>query len=848
MLAALIDARRPVNWKEFTLAFLLFLLLAYLYLGANILEGEIVAPMDVILEAEGWSELGLSLPAVSHLRGDILDAWLPRWIFTKRILLAGELPLWNPLVAGGQPALPSLPDSYFTPSFLLFCLFEDGIGFTLGLLIRLVLAGTGTYLLCRLFIGRLASFFAGMTFMMCGFNSSWLMWPQVATSAWIPWVLWSTMRLLQEPSCVRMTTVTLVTTAMIFGGFPAVAAYGLLLTGGLSLWFLAGEARKQGLLSSLRRSFWLISALLLSLPLAAIQLLPFVEYLHHVDLSWREGWGIPFSKIVLILAPFLEGQPHPEYCGYVGILATSLAFAAIFWVAPFKKCSGLLSPFFWALAALITLAIVYNQPAFLVNLIYQFPIFNFNQNGRMLALFGLEFAVLAGIGLHVLIVWIQSRLKRPLGRQTGTFLLAGFVLLCILHFLDLQRIGRSQNAVVPEETFYPRTRVIEGIQESLLPGQSVIHTYESFRNPGILTAYGVKDWFAHAHRLSNEKRLLGNLVEQPWIGPTAAVIFPEEIILSSPYFDLFSIRFVLVSALAVEGFSRPESHILLSPGETVIQSFTLDLPSIVNGVQVLTAAYGPGEVAECGLQAVLMREDKTQIAAQSTPKQGIRHHRWTTFQFDDEQRLEPGLYFLQLEAIGCTLAKPLVIGASPDSDRYGRGALVSEHKKASGDLAFRVLGIRPDLLKEWSLLSSDSPVTLLENREVPPGGFLVSSKEEVQFEGLYPIRWDGLQILRRERERVDYRVTCAESCWQVQSDRSWPGWRVYVDETESPVETVLGLFPGVQVPAGEHEIQWRYEPVLWSYGVKTTLLSLVFLVGLNIVARCYTAACCRAFN
>jgi hypothetical protein len=371
----------------------------------------------------------------------------------------------------------------------------------------------------------------------------------------------------------------------------------------------------------------------------------------------------------------------------------------------------------------------------------------------------------------------------------------------------------------------------------LLPGQSVIHTYEAFRYPGTLTAYGLKDWFAHAHRLTNEREMLGQLVEHPWTGPTAAIVFPEELRLDSTYFDFFSIRYIFAAELAVEGFSRQESHVLLGPGEKVTQSFQLDQSTIVSGVQVLTAAYGPGVDPDCGLTAVLMSSDKLRIAVQSNPKESIEHHRWTTFLFEEEQRLEAGEYLLQLEALGPPETKPLVIGASPKSDRYRGGAIQSAKTGESGDLAFRVLGKQPSKMEGWEIQRSEAGLILYENLEVPPGAFLVASKVGSEDGTLTRIWWDNLEVLKRERERIEYEVNCTESCWLVQSDRYWPGWVVYVDGVEATADSISGLLPAVAVPVGEHKVSWRYEPQTWSYGWKISLLILLLLLGCTVVTR-----------
>ncbi|MEM3507155.1 MAG: hypothetical protein QW589_04275 [Candidatus Bathyarchaeia archaeon] len=81
-----------------------FMAIAYIFLGTNLIEGKIAAPMDLLLSFAGWKESGISLPLFNNERSDVVDAILPRWIFLRSQIIGKKLPLWNPLVAGGEPA------------------------------------------------------------------------------------------------------------------------------------------------------------------------------------------------------------------------------------------------------------------------------------------------------------------------------------------------------------------------------------------------------------------------------------------------------------------------------------------------------------------------------------------------------------------------------------------------------------------------------------------------------------------------------------------------------------------------------------------------------------------------
>lgn len=64
-----------------------------------------------------------------------------------------------------------------------------------------------------------------------------------------------------------------------------------------------------------------------------------------------------------------------------------------------------------------------------------------------------------------------------------------------------------------------------------------------------------------------------------------------------------------------------------------------------------------------------------------------------------------------------------------------------------------------------------------------------------------------------------------------------PGWRVSIDGVEAKNIRIDGLFRGVQVTRGRHEIVWSYRPLSLLLGAATTLLTLLALTLLRFVKR-----------
>ncbi|MEJ2146519.1 MAG: YfhO family protein [Acidobacteriota bacterium] len=798
--------------REIALVSLLLVLISCMALGANLFRGEVVAPMDLLLSGQGWPEELHTEEALDGNKADVLDAWIPRWLYVKSRLREGAIPLWNPFVSGGQPALPLLFDSYLSPSFLIFLLLGNGLGYSLALLVRLFIAGLGAFLLCRLEFSTQAALLGAVTFMLCGFNLSWLMWPQVATSCWIPWVIWSFVRLMRNPNRREVGVLAILTALMLFGGFPALAGYTLYLLALLSLWMILSRPGRS-LRGGLRPAFWAVAGVSLGFLLTAFQLLPSVEYLSTVDLSWRQASSVPIDKLPFLLFPFFKGyHPHPEYTGYVGWIAMLLVPLALLQ----RRRRGPLSSLFWVGVAALSLVLIYGFPPFIARIVYHLPVFNLNPNGRLFVIFGLAMAVLAAAGYTFL-----QKILTPSRR----WILLAAPLLILLQAGDLIRVGWAQNAVVADSKFFPETPLLRYLQKQTGPGQSAVLTYDTLRFPGILTAYGIEDWFAHTHRLPQERTILDCVVRNPWVTPTAAQIHAEDIRLDSPCFDLFSIRFIVSGTPTIVGQWRTNEVSQLQPGETALQRFTLDKRSRIAGARFKTATGGRS-VPAGALRLTLLDGDRRTLSASVDASGPISDNGWTEFSFPTRD-LDPGQYFLRLEVTGNSPHGGVYLWSMATSDSLTGGSLLLEGKPA-GVAAFGLLGADLEASASTWKRRDFGRVRVYERDNPSPGAFLSESFKPTRGDQL---SHDGIRLLRYSPERAVYQVETDRPEWMVRSMRVWPGWHVYVDGRPVETKPFLDLMPAVRIPAGVSEVEYRYQPASWRIGWILSLAAVAILLA-----------------
>ncbi|NLI00869.1 MAG: YfhO family protein [Chthonomonadales bacterium] len=90
-----------------------------------------------------------------------------------------------------------------------------------------------------------------------------------------------------------------------------------------------------------------------------------------------------------------------------------------------------------------------------------------------------------------------------------------------------------------------------------------------------------------------------------------------------------------------------------------------------------------------------------------------------------------------------------------------------------------------------------------------------------------------------EPNRVVLRVRSSGNGVLRLADQYWPGWHAYVDERLAPIERADGVFRQVRVAAGEHTVEFRFEPAV------TMLGHYLLAVGLALLAACAGAPLSR---
>ena len=91
-------------------------------------------------------------------------------------------------------------------------------------------------------------------------------------------------------------------------------------------------------------------------------------------------------------------------------------------------------------------------------------------------------------------------------------------------------------------------------------------------------------------------------------------------------------------------------------------------------------------------------------------------------------------------------------------------------------------------------------------------------------------------------EQVVIDVTAARDGYLVLTDAYYPGWVATVDGQPANIERADILFRSVKIPAGQHRVEFRYQPQSFALGAAVSIGTTVLLVAAWFIVRRRTPA------
>jgi hypothetical protein len=257
------------------------LVLPWVLLAPWVNPGKVLAPSAVLGQ---FLPLPGEVPPVGahELLNDAVFQFLPWEVEVRRALAARRLPLWSDLLEGGSSPWVNPQAQVLSPIAVLARAAPLQHFLFVGLLLKLLVACQGTWVLARRLGCRSPpALLAGASYALGGGILAWALFPHTSTAAWAPWVVAGTLAVARGGGRAARIGLALVTAALLLSGHPEIAVAAVCLA---ALVAVALRRRRRGSLLRVVGACALAGSL--GIGLAAPHPLPFTLATRH---SLRAG-------------------------------------------------------------------------------------------------------------------------------------------------------------------------------------------------------------------------------------------------------------------------------------------------------------------------------------------------------------------------------------------------------------------------------------------------------------------------------------------------------------------------------------------------------------------------------
>lgn len=317
------------------LAGLFFLLLPLVFFHENIFGGRLLLPADNLFQWEPWRSYAAQFGVTSlqnQLLSDLILENYPWKRFIVESLQARELPLWNPHLFAGVPFLAAGQHSAYYPLTFLFFALPIGPTFAYLTVANFFLGGFFMYLfLNAIGAGRVGGLVGGVAYAFSGFMVVSVVFPMVVSAAiWLPLLLFVIEKIIQRaerghPMTLLWPIVGAVAVALqFFAGHIEISLYVLIVSGYYTACRLLVLAWRHGWRSVFVPAGQALALVAVGGALAAVQMVPLYEL---VTRNFRQGsasyeqvisWAFSWRQVFTFLIPDFWG--NPSHTGYFDLI------------------------------------------------------------------------------------------------------------------------------------------------------------------------------------------------------------------------------------------------------------------------------------------------------------------------------------------------------------------------------------------------------------------------------------------------------------------------------------------------------------------------------------------------
>ena len=391
----------------------------------------------------------------SFLSSDTLSAKAVSYGIEASMETYDEYPLWMPWMFGGLPSTHSMQNisEYYFPHQILSILKLIGVPWFWNFILHFLFCGLGMYLLLRkIKLGFYSSSLGAISFMI----TPWMVvnivhghGSQVMTAAYIPWILWSMLKLEENSNMKNMSLLALLIGLQLQRGHVQIAYYTWMIMGAYILYHYISSS-KINIKFSLS---WIISSII-GLCMSLWIYIPVLNYTPHSKRAISDGgasfdyataWSLhPYEALTMILPSsygfgdisYFGYMPFTSFPNYIGILLTIFVVFAIYsTVININSSYHKNILYFFLCLSIFSLLISFGKYFSFYKILFNWlPFFNkFRVPSMILVIFQFSIIVLASIGLDSLLKRVKENHRSAINI---VLISSGFILsISILRYL-----------------------------------------------------------------------------------------------------------------------------------------------------------------------------------------------------------------------------------------------------------------------------------------------------------------------------------------------------------------------------------------------------------------------------
>ena len=87
-----------------------------------------------------------------------------------------------------------------------------------------------------------------------------------------------------------------------------------------------------------------------------------------------------------------------------------------------------------------------------------------------------------------------------------------------------------------------------------------------------------------------------------------------------------------------------------------------------------------------------------------------------------------------------------------------------------------------------------------------------------------------VKIIKYTPNRIEIQAVSSKPALLFLSDNDYPGWQASVDNQETKIYRANYSFRALALPEGEHRVVFSYEPQVFFWGLRVSLLTLILFI------------------